>query len=175
MKDTASGRALRESRSRPASVDHIKATGCHYTPEGLAAFLARRALAACASAGPLSVLDPSCGDGNLLVAVAEEAGAARAGQISLVGLEQDALAVASAQIRLSRLRHVKSDVRHGDFLELAPHATDHQSELFASPRLLPHDFDLIIANPPYVRTQVLGAEEAQRLSVARGLSGRVDL
>jgi hypothetical protein len=36
-------------------------------------------------------------------------------------------------------------------------------------------FDLIIANPPYVRTQIMGATQAQALSATFGLGGRVDL
>jgi len=36
-------------------------------------------------------------------------------------------------------------------------------------------FDAIIANPPYVRTQVLGSREAQQLGKRFGLTGRVDL
>src|SRR5699024_8716992 len=35
--------------------------------------------------------------------------------------------------------------------------------------------DIIIANPPYVRTQVLGADKAQDLGKKFGLKGRVDL
>src|SRR5699024_5853841 len=35
--------------------------------------------------------------------------------------------------------------------------------------------DMIIANPPYVRTQVLGAEKAQDLGAKFHLKGRVDL
>ena len=36
-------------------------------------------------------------------------------------------------------------------------------------------YDLIIANPPYVRTQIMGAEQAQLLATQFGLAGRVDL
>jgi len=36
-------------------------------------------------------------------------------------------------------------------------------------------FDLVIANPPYVRTQVLGAEKSKRLAQDFQLTGRVDL
>ena len=36
-------------------------------------------------------------------------------------------------------------------------------------------FDAVIANPPYVRTQVLGAAAAQELARRFGLTGRVDL
>jgi len=37
------------------------------------------------------------------------------------------------------------------------------------------DFDLLIANPPYIRTQVLGADQAQLLSKSFGLKGRIDI
>ena len=36
-------------------------------------------------------------------------------------------------------------------------------------------FDAVIANPPYVRTQVLGAATAQELARRFRLTGRVDL
>jgi hypothetical protein len=36
-------------------------------------------------------------------------------------------------------------------------------------------FDLVIANPPYVRTQILGAKQARELAKRFGLTGRVDL
>lgn len=36
-------------------------------------------------------------------------------------------------------------------------------------------YDLIIANPPYVRTQIIGAERAKTLASQFGLAGRVDL
>lgn len=37
------------------------------------------------------------------------------------------------------------------------------------------EFDLIIANPPYIRTQVLGPKQSRRLSINFGLKGRVDI
>jgi hypothetical protein len=39
----------------------------------------------------------------------------------------------------------------------------------------PDKFDLIIANPPYVRTQIMGSVNAQALAADFGLTGRVDL
>ena len=36
-------------------------------------------------------------------------------------------------------------------------------------------YDVVIANPPYVRTQVMGAKKAQALAKQFGLTGRVDL
>jgi adenine-specific DNA-methyltransferase len=39
----------------------------------------------------------------------------------------------------------------------------------------PGRFDLIITNPPYVRTQVLGAEASRQLAARFQLQGRIDL
>ncbi|MGW8653180.1 N-6 DNA methylase, partial [Nocardia salmonicida] len=49
-----------------------KRHGRHYTPPELARFLARRALRYAPRAGELRVLDPACGDGELLLAVHRE-------------------------------------------------------------------------------------------------------
>lgn len=39
----------------------------------------------------------------------------------------------------------------------------------------PETYDLIIANPPYVRTQIMGSSQSQNIIKQFGLSGRVDL
>uniref|UniRef100_UPI002455E2A1 Eco57I restriction-modification methylase domain-containing protein n=1 Tax=Nocardia neocaledoniensis TaxID=236511 RepID=UPI002455E2A1 len=52
----------------------------------------------------------------------------------------------------------------------------HRSDfLAASARLADGSFDLVISNPPYVRTQQLGGSTAQLLSKRFGLRGRIDL
>lgn len=124
-----------------------KRNGLHYTPPALAAFVAERAVAA-APRRPLRVLDPACGDGELLAAVARLVPDAQ-----LTGYDLDERAVAVAQTRLPN-----AAIAHKDFLENPP----------------PERFDLIVTNPPYVRTQLLdgrGAALAKRF----GLRGRVDL
>jgi hypothetical protein len=62
-----------------------------------------------------------------------------------------------------------------DFLEfvLMNQAPNGQYNLFTTDS--PELFDLIIANPPYVRTQVMGKDKAQIIARQFGLSGRVDL
>ncbi|MGX7823680.1 Eco57I restriction-modification methylase domain-containing protein [Actinokineospora sp. 24-640] len=124
-----------------------KRHGLHYTPPALAAFVAERALAA-APAGPLRVLDPACGDGELLAAVAQ-----RRPDAVLTGYDLDERAVHIAQARLP-----DAAIAHKDFLDGPP----------------PERFDLVITNPPYVRTQVLGSQAAH-LAKRFGLRGRVDL
>ncbi|MGW5050816.1 Eco57I restriction-modification methylase domain-containing protein [Actinokineospora sp. NPDC004072] len=124
-----------------------KRLGLHYTPPALAAFVAGRALAA-APDRPLRVLDPACGDGELLAAVAAIAPGA-----ALTGYDVDEAAVETARRRLP-----DAAIAHKDFLESPP----------------PERFDLVITNPPYVRTQLLGARAAE-LARRFGLRGRVDL
>ena len=127
--------------------DRRKRHGVHYTPAALAGFLAARAVAALPPAGPVRVLDPACGDGELLRAVAALLGP----RAHLTGYDRDPAAVAAAATR------VDADLRTADFL-----AADAAG------------FDLVITNPPYVRTQVLGAAESAALSARLGLRGRVD-
>ena len=141
--------------------DRRKAHGVHYTPAELAGFLCEEALALAGDQRPLRVLDPACGDGSLLLALAGAAGADRAGDMRVVGLDQDAEALEVARGVLAPLPFAGVELRRADFL--------------ADGAPPPGGFDLIVANPPYVRTQVLGAERSRQLARAHGLSGRVDL
>lgn len=141
--------------------DRRKSHGVHYTPAELAGFLSQEALTLAGRQGPLRVLDPACGDGSLLLALAEVAGTVRARDLRVVGLDQDPEALRVAGEVLEALPFAEVELRQADFLA------------GAAPR--PADFDVIIANPPYVRTQVLGAERARQLARAHDLSGRVDL
>jgi adenine-specific DNA-methyltransferase len=142
-----------------------KQEGAHYTPAGLAEFVARQLVSLCAVQHP-RVLDPAVGDGELLLAFGKEL--ARA--CSLEGFDLDATAVSRAQVRLGdELPHIESEIRPQDFLEIA---LEHRADsLFSKPGI----YDVVIANPPYVRTQVMGAERSQQLAEQFDLSGRVDL
>lgn len=136
-----------------------KVHGIHYTPAELARFVARRALAGLGRR-PLAILDPACGDGELLLAAALEAVAAGLPAPRLVGIDRDPAAVAVAAERLRTAPAATVAVRCGDFLDAEP---------------LPATYDVVLSNPPYVRTQVLGAARAQALGRRYGLNGRVDL
>jgi hypothetical protein len=136
----------------------------HYTPSALAGFVARRALAE-VRRDEYVVLDPACGDGELLSAVAVEAAKLGIAAPHLVGVDRDEGAVAVAQGRLAGARSASVVVQTGDFLSVGT----------AEASALPLTYDLVISNPPYVRTQVLGAARAQALGRQFGLTGRVDL
>lgn len=155
-----------------------KRMGVHYTPARLARFVADKAVAALQVTGtePLRVLDPACGDGQLLEAAIEALRQSGVKNWQAVGVESDAHARSEATTRLA---HDGGSVQllAGDFLELAT-AFKPQQQMWpehASDVGLRSRFDVVIANPPYVRTQVLGAAEAQRIASRYDLSGRVDL
>lgn len=142
-----------------------KQEGAHYTPAGLAEFVARHLAAVCEVDQP-SVLDPAVGDGELLLAF----GRLFKGECKLNGFDLDEVAVSNARERLhTELPNKTGEVQKQDFLDFA---LEHREDsLFASPA----SYDVVIANPPYVRTQVMGAERSQRLASQFDLSGRVDL
>lgn len=132
-----------------------KATGSHYTPVELACFVAGKIAGQLETASP-RVLDPACGDGSLLKAFLERVPGA-----ALHGYDLDAQALESVA------KHTPGEFAERDFLRVAK---DFRDELFA-----PERFDAVIANPPYVRTQVMGAVRSQEISEAFDLNGRVDL
>lgn len=141
-----------------------KSHGVHYTPSSLARFVARRALTQVTTEACV-VLDPACGHGELLWAVAAEAEKLGLAAPHLVGVDRDEEALAVAEERL-RWSPAASVVVHAqDFLALETQRDD----------ALPARYDLVVSNPPYVRTQVLGAARAQELGRQFGLTGRVDL
>ncbi|MEV6219686.1 N-6 DNA methylase [Nocardia sp. NPDC051833] len=146
--------------SQARDAQERKRHGRHYTPPALARFLARRALLHAPRAGELRVLDPACGDGELLLAVHRELAAADV-TVRLTGYDLDRRAVADTAARAAA-EGVEIECRAGDFLA-------------ASARIADGSFDLVISNPPYVRTQQLGGSTAQLLSKQFGLRGRIDL
>ncbi|MET8876509.1 N-6 DNA methylase [Nocardia sp. NPDC004604] len=155
----------------PAARDR-KRHGRHYTPPALARFLAQRLVAhmprpggtgqAPHEGGVLRVLDPACGDGELLLALHRVAGEVLPGvRVELVGYDLDRAGVAMARDR-AEAAGVAVEWHIGDFLT-------------ASAVIADGSFDAIITNPPYVRTQQLGGPTAQLLSKQFGLRGRIDL
>ncbi|PPI74853.1 DNA methyltransferase [Rathayibacter rathayi] len=140
-----------------------KRHGKHYTPAPLADFLAERLLAQISlAAGALRVLDPACGDGELLLALARVARRKNLDvALELVGFDLDAEAIQTANGRAAALG--------------VPIAFECANFLVASDLLIAASFDGVISNPPYVRTQQLGRDTAQLLAEKYGLSGRIDL
>lgn len=153
--------------------------GAHYTPHRLAKFLADRIVEHIegTSSGPVRILDPACGDGELLECLLDALHGMGLGPLYACGVEADGLAVTGATQRLSRSKAHEFRIVHGDFLALSGNEGG-QFQFWMPEEPDPafyRAFDVVIANPPYVRTQVLGADESRRLAERYRLHGRVDL
>lgn len=147
----------------------IKKTGATFTPNTLANFLADKLLYYYKSLNTEScILDPACGDGALLAALCKKGIVSSA---NIIGYDTSASYLKVAKKRICDIfKQEDSQFYNEDFLSVCPNNQD----IFASNTK--REFaDLIIANPPYVRTQVLGAEKAQQLAKDFNLTGRVDL
>jgi len=161
---------------RYSEVEQQKSTGATYTPVNFAAFVADHIvqLADLSMSGKIRVLDPACGDGALLDALIKRLQPSDRNRIEAVGYDTDPKAIRIASRRL-RLGFPDLDVHleQKDFLE---HVLNLQGggDLFSAGEVQ-EPFHLVIANPPYVRTQIMGAQQAQQLAQCFGLTGRVDL
>lgn len=156
--------------------DH-KATGATYTPTILADFVADQIISKIKSEtnrdSAIRVLDPAVGDGELLVSLVSRLIRRGHRNIEVVGYDTDAAALSAATNRLRmNFPAISLDLRHADFLDWVERQEDQESLFAANTR---DAFDLLIANPPYVRTQIMGSDRAQRLANRFGLKGRVDL
>ena len=134
--------------------------------------MANQAFEALEPVPSVRVLDPACGDGELLLAAAEAARIRGIHIETLTGYDTDQEAIHRACSRLDRQPNV--ELHCEDFLELASNANG-RADLLAESDLPRLEFDLVISNPPYVRTQTLGSTTARALGRRFGLSGRVDL
>ncbi len=83
--------------------------------------------------------------------------------VEVVGFETESAAAAATKKRIDRFKHCRSDIRNQDFLE------------FAAAGPAGEYYDIVITNPPYVRTQQLGQKRSRELARQFHLTGRVDL
>lgn len=148
---------------RYGEVSTRKSRGATYTPKRLADFLADQLVGSInlsVRSRPLRIFDPAVGEGELLVSLIARIRDCSQVPIEAFGHETDLLA---SKIAEARVRGTFPDVpfrlwRSG-FLE----------------REIADPFDVVVANPPYVRTQILGSMRARAFARRFGLSGRIDL
>ena len=113
-----------------------KLRGGYYTPDPVAVFLSRWALAC----QPRTVLEPGCGDGVFVEAFCKLA----AYHVSFTGVEQLTEEATKARRRAQGSKECVVNIENCDFLdwalkELGTHTT----------------FDAVVGNPPYIRYQYL--------------------
>jgi methylase of polypeptide subunit release factors len=162
---------------RYETVTRQKSGGATYTPEVLADFVARAVVEAATALDKevVRVLDPAVGDGELLVSILRELNDQR--KIEVYGFDTDQEVLDKAKSRISQIHPcVEIKFQHRNFLDFALdclEGANRSSFCLGDPT--PKRFDLIIANPPYVRTQIMGTRQAQLLARQFNLNGRIDL
>ena len=151
------------------TINSAKKTGATFTPEALADFLADKILNYCQNLSTSTcILDPACGDGVLLSSILKKSGIPSS---NLIGYDTNEYYLSVAKERLFRMTgNNDSGFYQEDFLSICPNVANLFSE-----NVRREFADIIIANPPYVRTQVLGAERARELARDFNLTGRIDL
>jgi len=159
----------------PIHIDHIKQTGATFTPVKLANFIAEKLLLYINADG-VKILDPACGEGILLNSLSKLLNN-RNSPHHLVGYDLNKTYLNTANTNLiSIVSKENVNLIQADFLNLIDPETQQLSLSFSDKKdVINNSFDVIIANPPYVRTQTLGADYAQNLAKKFNLKGRVDL
>ncbi len=162
--------------ARYTDVDKQKSNGATYTPKLLAEFVAKQILCTFSipKKGSIRILDPACGDGELLDSLINNMPSLARKRLVVRGFDTDSDAIKNALSRLlNKYPDLNIQLEQKDFLNYVLNL--HGSGDLFSLNEPTEPFNLVIANPPYVRTQVMGAEQAQKLAQSFNLSGRVDL
>lgn len=136
----------------------IKNTGSHYTPKILADFVAKKISSVSTRQNP-RILDPACGDGSLLRAIKKEIP-----DSFLFGFDLNEQAI----LRTREIQGITA--KKIDFLDYV--LNDYENSLFSIEQ---EKYDIVIANPPYIRTQVLGEKKSRKIAKDFSLYGRIDI
>jgi adenine-specific DNA-methyltransferase len=162
---------------RYSNVSTVKSEGVTFTPPSLAKFMAENIAKKLSENHNVNkiikIFDPACGDGALLLAAGLALKKHGFTKIELTGFDVNGENLRNAATVIEeQFIATNFDLIEGDFLE---HSLSQRTNGDLFKQSSPMQFDAAIANPPYVRTQVLGAERAQELSKNFGLKGRLDL
>ena len=153
---------------RYTDVTEKKANGIVYTPSIMADYLAGEIVNTYSPKNftSIRILDPAIGDGELVMSLLNHVYEQNPNaETVVIGFETDSTTINATTSRIKdNFPTVSLEIRNSDFIDVT-----------ISDRFLLGTFDYIIANPPYVRTQILGAEKAQQIARLVGLSGRVDI
>jgi methylase of polypeptide subunit release factors len=150
--------------SIPAPSGERHALGKYYTPAIACDLICRLTI----TRASCNILDPSCGDGEFLVAAInrlEQLNVVRCTNhqtpsvCSLHGIEIDGDAALRARARLEEARaaadRVNVEITSGDFFDAEPGKPP-----------FPGTFDAVIGNPPYIRQELIGNKEKVRAHLA---------
>lgn len=140
-----------------------KSNGMIFTPEDMADFLAYELITYHDKYfdDEIYVLDPAVGRGELLLSIGKLLKSRfPEKKLILIGYETDNEVTEITSNELQCLfPDDEVDIINKDFLSVEPTT----------------NYDFIIANPPYIRTQILGTDKAQELACRYSLNGRIDM
>ena len=165
--------------NRFADISDQKANGVTYTPKILSDFVAEQILNLAGNLSTkttLRVLDPAVGDGELLVSLLKLLTKNSNLKVEVYGYETNLEAI---EIALTRIKHkfpnVSVHFKPENFIKFVLENFEDNDNRSLFSNITPEKYDLIIANPPYVRTQIMGSSKSKTIAKQFGLSGRVDL
>ena len=142
-----------------------KSNGIVYTPSDLASYVANQMIENhVQEKDRYYILDPAIGDGELIIALLSILKSRYNNpEVIVVGYETDFNVINRTKQRvLDYYSNARVFIENKDFLDLLSERNNQK-------------YDFIIANPPYIRTQILGAAKAQEIASLVGLDGRVDI
>lgn len=148
------------------NISITKKTGATFTPVKLANYLSKKLISYCGDMSNKIVVDPACGDGSLLVSIAKQSNSRIE---KLVGFDTNQEFIVQAKKNLEEVGISNFEIENEDFLEISK-----QNDLFSN-KIVVDYADVIIANPPYVRTQNLGSKKSRQIAKDFNLDGKVDL
>lgn len=156
---------------RYAHVECRKSEGAHYTPGFMSDFMAEQILTHSHPMNSVNIVDPAIGDGELLISLINKLIDSGTNHINAYGFDTNEQSINITRTRLEKLfPNVNLHLESRDFLELCLKKRVNDPSVEHIPQ-----FDMLIANPPYIRTQVLGADKSQDLSKQFGLKGKLDI
>ncbi len=145
-------------------VEDRKKEGAHYTPKFMADFMSNLVIDSFKDHQEITVVDPAVGDGALLVSFVESVikENPRIKSIKVLAYDLNVECLLITRTRLQKYRPLCDiTLHHIDFIEAV-----RESEPIA---------DLVITNPPYVRTQNMDGGDTRKLNEEFSLSGYTDL
>ena len=126
-----------------------KLRGGYYTPAPVARYLAEWALAG----GAERVLEPSCGDGRIVEALAEAYGRNR-------GAQGTRLAVDAVELFEEEAQKARAKARKGEVADVTVQSRDFFGWITNGARR--ERWDAVVGNPPYIRYQYFDEEQRDR-------------
>ena len=155
------------SLPRFQNIHEDKKNGVTYTPIELAEFVAKKTISYFDSQlflnKKIRILDPSIGDGILIKELLLKLDTEKFSEIEIVGVDLDNSNFEQITSTVKeKYPNVTLTLLMDDFLDF--YDVNKESR-----------FNIIIANPPYIRTQIIGSEKSQKIAKDFNLKGKTDI